>query len=155
MWKQEGVLCTGQCLRGDLQEELTTPKGETQSEARGLDPDHYCIGTCTRHLDWSDGQCSSGPPGRVHAAKHHPSIARRVCYVSRYHTRTHTARRVCHSVGGYSRLTGARKVLWGPAGMPSAPKDFGPNFDFPAHSLNSGPTDAPCDSNSVGYPSSG
>ena len=26
---------------------------------------------------------------------------------------------------------------------PPAPKDFGPHFDFPAHSLNSGPTEAP------------
>jgi hypothetical protein len=84
----------------------------------------------------------AGHHSRVHAAKHHPSIARRVCYVTRYHTRAHTARRVCYPVGGYSRLT-ARKVLWGPAGMPPAPKDFGPHFDFPAHSLNSGPTEAP------------
>ena len=76
----------------------------------------------------------AGHHSRVHAAKHHPSIARRVCYVTRHHTRTHTARRVCHSVGGYSRLTGAPKVLWGPAGMPSAPNYFGPHFDFPAHS---------------------
>src|SRR6476646_5444130 len=75
----------------------------------------------------------AGHHSRVHAAKHHHSTVRRVCYVTRYHTRTHTARRVCHSVGGYSRLT-ARKVLWGPAGMPPAPKDFGPHFDFPAHS---------------------
>jgi hypothetical protein len=79
---------------------------------------------------------------RLHAAKHHAGAytARRVCYVKRYHA--HAARTVCRSVGGYSRLT-ARQVLWGPAGMPPAPKDFGPHFDFPAHSLNSGPTEAP------------
>jgi hypothetical protein len=64
-----------------------------------------------------------------------------VCYVTRNRT-THNARKVCRPVGGYSRLT-ARRVLWGPAGMPPAPKDFGPHFDFPAHSLNSGPTEAP------------
>ena len=64
-----------------------------------------------------------------------------VCYVTRNRA-THKARKVCRPVGGYSRLT-ARKVLWGPAGMPPAPKDFGPHFDFPAHSLNSGPTEAP------------
>ena len=28
-------------------------------------------------------------------------------------------------------------------GLPPVPKDFGPHFDFPAHSLNSGPTEAP------------
>jgi hypothetical protein len=77
---------------------------------------------------------------RVHAPSHHASTARRVCYLTRYNESTH--RRVCYSVRGYSRLT-AREVLWGPARMPPAPKDFGPHFDFPAHSLNSGPTEAP------------
>jgi hypothetical protein len=79
---------------------------------------------------------------RVHATKHHGRAytGRRVCHVTRYST--HEARKVCRPVGGYSRLT-ARKVLWGPAGMPPAPKDFGPHFDFPAHSLNDGPTEAP------------
>jgi hypothetical protein len=84
----------------------------------------------------------AGHHSRAHAAKHHHNTARRICYVTRYRTRTHLARRICHSVGGYSRLT-VREVLWGPAGMPPAPKDFGPHFDFPAHSLNNGPTEAP------------
>jgi hypothetical protein len=33
--------------------------------------------------------------------------------------------------------------LVGSAGMSAAPKDFGPHFDFPAASLNDGPTEAP------------
>jgi hypothetical protein len=79
-----------------------------------------------------------------HVAKHHVKTHTRrkvVCYVTRKPV-THAARKVCRPVGGYSRLT-VRDVLWGPAGMPPAPTDFGPHFDFPAHSLNSGPTEAP------------
>jgi hypothetical protein len=78
---------------------------------------------------------------RVHAARHHHTgahAARRVCYAAR----RHGVRRICYFVGGYSRLT-VREVLWGPAEMPPAPKDFGPHFDFPAASLNNGPTEAP------------
>ena len=86
----------------------------------------------------------AGHHSRVHAATHHAEAYRGrkvICYVTRNRA-MHTARKVCRPVGGYSRLT-ARRVLWGPAGMPPAPKDFGPHFDFPAHSLNSGPTEAP------------
>ena len=85
----------------------------------------------------------AGHHGRGHAATHHAEAYRGrhvICYVTR--NRMRAARKVCRPVGGYSRLT-ARRVLWGPAGMPPAPKDFGPHFDFPAHSLNSGPTEAP------------
>jgi hypothetical protein len=70
---------------------------------------------------------------RGHAATHHAEAYRGrkvICFVTRNRA-THTARKVCRPVGGYSRLT-ARRVLWGPAGMPPAPKDFGPHFDFPA-----------------------
>ena len=45
------------------------------------------------------------------------------------------------SVGGYSRLT--LSDIWGPAKMPPAPRDFGPNFDFPASSLNGAPLHDP------------
>ena len=81
---------------------------------------------------------------KVYAARHHAGTyaARRICYVRRHPARRLAERRVCRSVGGYSRLT-VRQVLWGPAGMPPAPKDFGPHFDFPAASLNDGPTEAP------------
>jgi hypothetical protein len=81
---------------------------------------------------------------KAYATRHHGGThtARRICYVRRYHPPRHAARSVCRSVGGYSRLT-ARDVLWGPAGMPPAPKDFGPHFDFPPASLNDGPTEAP------------
>jgi len=86
----------------------------------------------------------AGHHDRGHAATHHAKThtgRKVVCYVVRNRA-THTARTLCRPVGGYSRLT-ARDVLWGPAGMPPAPRDFGPHFDFPAHSLNSGPTEAP------------
>ena len=43
--------------------------------------------------------------------------------------------------GGYSRLT--LSDIWGPAKMPPAPKDFGPNFDFPPESLNGAPLHDP------------
>lgn len=42
--------------------------------------------------------------------------------------------------GGYSLRM---RDIWGPAKMPPAPKDFGPHFDYPPESLNSGPTHAP------------
>jgi hypothetical protein len=86
----------------------------------------------------------AGHHSRSHVATHHPKTPRGrkvVCYVTRKPI-THAARRVCRPVGGYSRLT-VHDALWGPAGMPPAPTDFGPHFDFPAHSLNSGPTEAP------------
>ena len=86
----------------------------------------------------------AGHDRRGHAATYHAKAYRGrkvVCYVRRNRAEL-TARKVCRPVGNYSRLT-ARDVLWGPAGMPPAPKDFGPHFDFPAHSLNNGPTEAP------------
>jgi hypothetical protein len=73
---------------------------------------------------------------QVHLARHR--APRRICYVTRP---THGARRVCRFVGGYSRLT--IRDIWGPAGMPPAPTDFGPHFDFPPASLNDGLTEAP------------
>jgi hypothetical protein len=142
--EQEGVLCAGQCLRGDLQEELTTQKGETQVKHGRLT---LTVATFGLTLCLSTGAMDSvqaGQHSRVNAAAHHAKAytgRKVVCYVTRNRA-THKARKVCRPVGGYSRLT-ARRVLWGPAGMPPAPKDFGPHFDFPAHSLNSGPTEAP------------
>ena len=81
---------------------------------------------------------------RGHAATHHAKayMGRKVVCFIRRNRATHPAHKVCRPVGGYSRLT-VHDVLWGPAGMPRAPKDFGPHFDFPAHSLNNGPTEAP------------
>jgi hypothetical protein len=43
-------------------------------------------------------------------------------------------------VGGYSMTF---SDIWGPAKMPSAPKDFGPHFDYPPESLNSTPLHDP------------
>jgi hypothetical protein len=86
----------------------------------------------------------AGHHSRRRVATHHAKAytgRKVVCYATRNRV-AHTTRKVCRTVGGYSRLT-ARDVLWGPAGMPPAPTDFGPHFDFPAHSLNSGPTEAP------------
>ena len=137
MREQESVLCPGQCLRGDLQEELITVKHGFSTLtilALGL---VLCMST------GATDSVQAGHHGRGHAATYHAEAYRGrqvICYVTR--NRVRTARKVCRPVGGYSRLT-ARRVLWGPAGMPPAPKDFGPHFDFPAHSLNSGPTEAP------------
>jgi hypothetical protein len=102
------------------------------------------LGLMCSTLAGATDSAQAGEHRRVYAARHHVGAhtARRVCYVTRYHSATHEARRVCRFVGGYSRLT-VRKVLLGPAGMPPAPKDFGPHFDFPAESLNNGPTEAP------------
>ena len=98
----------------------------------------FCIST------GATDSVQAGHHSRVQAGTHHSKTytgRKTVCYVARTRA-THKGRKVCRPVGGYSRLT-ARRVLWGPAGMPPAPKDFGPHFDFPAHSLNSGPTEAP------------
>ena len=92
------------------------------------------IATSTGTTDRVQAAQHKGYAVRHHAGAH---TARRICYVRRQPRLAE--RRVCRSVGGYSRLT-ARQVLWGPAGMPPAPKDFGPHFDFPAASLNNGPT---------------
>ncbi len=50
-----------------------------------------------------------------------------------------------NAVDGRSR---ARPIItlsdiWGPAKMPPAPKDFGPNFDFPPEPLNGTPLHDP------------
>ena len=81
---------------------------------------------------------------RAYVARHHTGAhaARRACYAARHHAGAHAGRRTCYLTGGHSRLT-LRDVLWGPAGMPPTPKDFGPHFDFPPASLNNGPTEAP------------
>jgi hypothetical protein len=82
--------------------------------------------------------------GRAYVARHHAGaqVARRACYAARHHAGAHAVRTTCYFTGGYSRLT-VGDVLWGPAGMPPASKDFGPHFDFPPASLNNGPTEAP------------
>jgi hypothetical protein len=35
------------------------------------------------------------------------------------------------------------EILYGPAGMPAAPHDFGPHFDYPPEPLNGGITSSP------------
>jgi hypothetical protein len=55
--------------------------------------------------------------------------------------------------GGYSGNAGQSRQrvrpiitlsdIWGPAKMPPAPKDFGPNFDFPPEPLNGTPLHDP------------
>jgi putative FmdB family regulatory protein len=123
---------------------VVPPRRADNSEAWGLDPDNYCIGALypacrlERRTAFKPATTAEDMQRRTTPM---PYRGRKViCYVTR--NRVHTARKVRRPVGGYSRLT-ARRVLWGPAGMPPAPKDFGPHFDFPAHSLNSGPTEAP------------
>jgi hypothetical protein len=43
-------------------------------------------------------------------------------------------------IGGYSTTL---SDVWGPAEMPGAPRDFGPNFDFPAGGSISLPSSVP------------
>lgn len=50
--------------------------------------------------------------------------------------------RVAGHRGYHGKMT-MNGILYGPAGMPQAPRDFGPYFDYPAAPLNSGPTAAP------------
>ena len=44
---------------------------------------------------------------------------------------------------GYHGKMTLNEIMYGPAGMPPAPRDFGPHFDYPAAPLNSGPTNSP------------
>jgi hypothetical protein len=95
----------------------------------------FMVSTLTGPMDSAKGT----ERGRAYAARHHSHAAGRPRYAAWHH---HAARRIRHFTGGYSRLT-VRDTLWGPAGMPPAPTDFGPHFDFPPVSLNDGPTESP------------
>jgi hypothetical protein len=72
---------------------------------------------------------------RHHAAQAH---ARHHASTNRHGPRRYAARR-----GGYHGKMTLNEILYGPAGMPTAPRDFGPHFDYPPESLNGGPTNAP------------
>jgi hypothetical protein len=50
---------------------------------------------------------------------------------------TRTARR------GYHGKMTLNEIMYGPAGMPPAPHDFGPHFDYPSVPLNGGITSSP------------
>ncbi len=69
----------------------------------------------------------------AHARAHAQHYAR-----SHRHGRRYAARR-----GGYHGKMTLNEILYGPAGMPPAPHDFGPHFDYPPESLNGGPTNSP------------
>jgi hypothetical protein len=116
----------------------------TRAEPGGLTLTLTALGLVICISTGATDSVQAGHYSRGHAATHHAKAYRGrkvVCYVRR-NRKAHRARKVCRPVGGYSRLT-VRDVLRGPAGMPPAPRDFGPHFDFPAHSLNNGPTEAP------------
>src|SRR6516164_5505320 len=140
MREQEGVFCTGQCLCGDLQEELTTPKnGKPKMKHGGLTLTITALGFVICISTGATDGVQAGHSSLGYAAAHHAKThtgRKIVCFVRR--NRARLAHKVCRPVGGYWRLK-VRDVLWGPAGMPQAPTDFGPHFDFPAHSLNNGP----------------
>jgi hypothetical protein len=84
------------------------------------------------------------PVGSADAAarRHHAAYAR--SHVQ-HHARTarHGSRRYAALHGGYHGKMTRNEILYGPAGMPPAPHDFGPHFDYPPESLNGGPTNAP------------
>jgi len=75
------------------------------------------------------------------ARRHHASYAKahaRHYALDRRHISRYAARR-----GGYHGKMTLNEILYGPAGMPPAPHDFGPHFDYPPESLNGGPTRSP------------
>jgi hypothetical protein len=73
--------------------------------------------------------------------RHHAAHAR----VHAHHyarTNRHGPRRYARRGGYHGKMT-LNEILYGPAGMPPAPHDFGPHFDYPPESLNGGPTSSP------------
>jgi hypothetical protein len=73
--------------------------------------------------------------------RHHAAHARAH---SQHYARTnrHGPRRYARRGGFHGKMT-LNEILYGPAGMPPAPHDFGPHFDYPPESLNGGPTSSP------------
>lgn len=64
---------------------------------------------------------------------------------AQHHARTHhhSPRRYAARRGGYHGKMTLNEILYGPAGMPPAPHDFGPHFDYPSVPLNGGITSSP------------
>jgi hypothetical protein len=73
-----------------------------------------------------------------HHAAHARAHAQHYARTQRYSRRRDTARR-----GGYHGKMTLNEILYGPAGMPPAPHDFGPHFDYPPEPLNGGITSSP------------
>jgi len=84
----------------------------------------------------SAGSADAGAK-RHHATAHAQAHARHYTHARRPVPR-YAARR-----GGYHGKMTLNEILYGPAGMPPAPHDFGPHFDYPAAPLNGGITDSP------------
>jgi hypothetical protein len=76
------------------------------------------------------------------SSRHHTAHARAH---AQHHASTnrHSPRRYAARRGGYHGKMTLNEILYGPAGMPPAPHDFGPHFDYPPESLNGGPTSSP------------
>ena len=113
MREQEGVLCPGQCLRGDRRAN-DAKKGKPKVKHGGLTRTITALGLTLGISTGATDSVQAGHHSRVHAATHHAEAYRGrkvICYVTRNRA-MHTARKVCRPVGGYSRLT-ARRVLWG------------------------------------------
>jgi len=76
------------------------------------------------------------------ARRHHATYAK--AHARHYaHNRRHISRRYAARRGGYHGKMTLKEILYGPAGMPPAPHDFGPHFDYPAEPLNGGITSSP------------
>ena len=73
----------------------------------------------------------------AHASAHARAHAHHYARTNRHGPRRYARR------GGYHGKMTLNEILYGPAGMPPAPHDFGPHFDYPPESLNGGPTNSP------------
>jgi hypothetical protein len=73
-----------------------------------------------------------------HQAAHARAHAQHYARTNRHSPRRYAARR-----GGYHGKMTLNEILYGPAGMPAAPHDFGPHFDYPPEPLNGGITSSP------------
>src|SRR4029079_15344978 len=56
------------------------------------------------------------------------------------HSKGHLTRTARHGYHGKMTLN---EIMYGPAGMPPAPHDFGPHFDYPPEPLNGGIASSP------------
>jgi len=73
-----------------------------------------------------------------HQAAHARAHAQHYARTNRHSPRRYAARR-----GGYHGKMTLNEILYGPAGMPPAPHDFGPPGVYPPEPLNGGITSSP------------
>ena len=75
------------------------------------------------------------------SSRRHAAYAR--AHAQHARTHRHSPRVYAARRGGYHGKMTLNEILYGPAGMPPAPHDFGPHFDYPPEPLNGGITSSP------------